>query len=294
MRRLLIGGGRDDPNLEWLRQAAASVGVDCESVLVAPEAPPAFAWTVGETHFLLDGRRSACDAAFLRYDVFSGVVANSASGTANAAAWHATLSAYCEAVGAKMFNSAIDMVTASKPAMLVKAAVHGLAIPPTLISNARPAIEALGAPEGHIAKPVAGGSYVMTLSEALVGIRWVNDCSAGPAMVQPMLSYPERRIYRVGEEFFAFDIGARTTDSRLDAEGTIAPVDLKSLPVGIVDKLHSLTEELRCDFCAVDMKTDPVSGELVFLELNNGPMFMGYDRTCGGEMARSMVRYLAA
>ena len=110
--------------------------------------------------------------------------------------------------------------------------------------------------------------------------------------MQPRLVYPERRVYRIGTRYFAFDIGSRTTDSRLDGNSVITPVD--DVDDATMDGIARLTDRIRCDFCAVDLKTDPQTGGLVFLELNNSPMFVGYDRTCDGAMAGAMARYLAA
>ena len=162
---------------------------------------------------------------------------------------------------------------------------------PTLVTNDQTQLGGLTA-DGHIAKPVAGGSYVMELSEALDQAIWINGASPAPAMVQPRLTYPERRVYRVGARYFAFDIGSRTTDSRLDRGCVITPVE--DIPEPTMAGIALLTDRIRCDFCAVDLKSDPQSGGLVFLELNNRPLFVGDDQTCGGGRAEAMARYLAA
>ena len=104
-----------------------------------------------------------------------------------------------------------------------------------------------------------------------------------------MLDYPERRIYRAGQQLFAFDIGA-STPTRVSIAAFASPPS-RSLTDGIVDGIPP-DDAVRCDFCAIDMKTDPATGGLVFLELNNGPMFMGYDGPTGGAMAEAMARYL--
>jgi hypothetical protein len=266
--------------------------VEVTSLLIDPANPPAFEWSLDSGRVSVGEMTIDCSAAFLRYDVFSGLSDGKQEAAADASAWYAALSAVCAAAGMFTLNRDIDPVTSSKPAMLVLAKRMGLGTPRTVVTNSRDMLAGLD-PERHIAKPVAGGSYVMSLLQAVAKAGWrEGGTSSSPALVQPMLSYPERRIYRVGNEMFAFDIGSSTLDSRLDSHCVITPVPLSDLPAAMLGNIGSLTDSLRCDFCAIDMKTDPESGELLFLELNNGPMFMGYDRTMGGTMAEAMVRYL--
>lgn len=291
MRRLLVAGGRGDPNLGWLHAAAERLGIATTVLLCDPVAPPAFSWAPLSGALRIDGTEVACDAAFIRYDVFSGVAAGDAEAANVAGAWYAALSGYCAAAGLFTLNRDIDVVSSNKPAMLYLAHLAGLAVSPTLVTNVSSDLPGPGSEE-HIAKPVAGGSYVIDAAQAAESAKWINGAAAMPAVVQPRLSYPARRIYRVGGSYFAFDIGASTLDSRLDPSCRISPVILDDLPVETLDGIVRLTDRVRCDFCAIDMKTDPNSGQLVFLELNNGPMFMGYDRTSNGAMAEAMARYL--
>jgi hypothetical protein len=292
--RLLIAGGKLDANLDWLASAAQRLGVACELVLVDADELPVFSWPLGEGAPTVGGRRIEATAAFVRYDVFSTIATRSQGASASAQAWFATFTSWCAIAGLFSFNQRVDFATGSKLAMLAQAARFGIPVPRTVVTNSADAVHGLGDPMSYIAKPVAGGSYVMGLDEALQSTQFERDLSPSPAIVQPRLAYPERRIYRIGNECFAFDIRAATIDSRLDAQGGIAPFPIDQLPRTVVEGLSRLTDELRCDFCAIDMKTDPATGELVFLELNNGPMFMGYDQTCGGAMAEAMVRYLVA
>lgn len=291
MSGLLIAGGKGDPNLGWLHAAAERQGISTIAVLVDPAAPPEFKWAPVAGNAVVDGVELDCGSAFLRYDVFSGLADGEPQAAIAASAWYATFAGFCIAAGMFTFNRDIDMVSASKPAMLVLAAAEGLAVPPTLISNSQVALGEL-APEDHIAKPVAGGSYVMELGPALTQTSWAVGASPAPAIVQSRLAYPERRVYRIGKSYFAFDIGSRTTDSRLDGNCVITPVD--DVDGATMEGIARLTDRIHCDFCAIDLKTDPQTGGLAFLELNNSPMFVGYDRTCDGAMAEAMARYLAA
>ena len=54
----------------------------------------------------------------------------------------------------------------------------------------------------------------------------------------------------------------------------------------------ALMRDLRMDFGAADFKTDPDTGELVFLELNTSPMFARFNQVSEGRLAADMVRQL--
>jgi len=286
---LLVAGGAGDPNLGWLVAAASGLGVDCRSVAVDPDQPPALAWRMGGS-FSVDGTPIDATALFCRYDVFSSL--GDATLTGTAAAWFASLIGYGLSRRLGMLNARLDPVTGSKTAMLALAETHGLAVPETLVCNSLAVLPT--DPENWIAKPVGGGSYAMSLSEALAGSDIRDGRLAAPAIVQPRLVYPERRVYRVGDRLFVFDIAAETLDSRLDPGCTVQPLREDALPPALMQSLLNLTDAVAADFCAIYLKTDPRSGELVFLELNNSPMFVGYDRTTGGRMAEAMVNALLA
>ncbi|RYE76814.1 MAG: hypothetical protein EOP19_23870 [Hyphomicrobiales bacterium] len=285
---LLIAGGVADANLAGLAEAAAAEGVPHRLVAVDPDRPPGITWQLGGA-LEFDGEPLQPSAMFCRYDVFSTLQRPDPAVGAAMSAWYATFTGYALVTGLRMLNAGIDPVTASKPAMLALAMAHGLPIPATTITNS---VEQLDDAANRIAKPVAGGSYAMRLADALDGSPARYGVLAAPAIVQPLLAYPERRVYRVGRRLFAFDILAATLDARLDAAGEVRAIAIDQVPQPVIDGILALTDRVRCDFCAIDFKTDPRTGDLVFLELNNGPMFVGYDRAAGGEMAREMVRVL--
>ncbi|MEO6015480.1 MAG: hypothetical protein ABIQ30_18080 [Devosia sp.] len=294
MGSLLVAGGARDPNLGWLAETARRLGVDCRALLIDDAHLARFAWTIGEAA-TLDGIALDCSAAFIRHDVFLGGTANRTPEAARvASSWYAAVTGFCVASDMFLFNRDISLRTGNKLAMLRLAAESGLSVPRTLVTNSLAEVSAFGEAGPTIAKPVMGGSHAMELGEAVAMAVWEADTAPSPAIIQPKLDYPERRIYRIGSQFFAFDIAAKTLDSRLDRSLGLAAIPLAILGDSVVDGLKRLTDTVRCDFCAIDMKTDPATGSLVFLELNNSPMFMGYDRPTGGAMAEAMVHYLMA
>jgi hypothetical protein len=48
------------------------------------------------------------------------------------------------------------------------------------------------------------------------------------------------------------------------------------------------------DFGAADFKTDPETGQLVFLELNTSPMFARFDQVSGGQVCAAIIHELTA
>ena len=124
---------------------------------------------------------------------------------------------------------------------------------------------------------------------------WRNGLSAQPAIVQRRLEYPEYRVYLIGKSFVSLEVVSTDLDYR------IAPhYRLSYLPdgidhpgaAGIYRGLRLLAAEMGIDFGAADLKTDPATGEIIFLELNSMPMFAAYDRASGGVLCRTILTEL--
>lgn len=297
MKKLLIAGGGQDVNLRWIKSAADALDVPCEMILVNPDPEPELVWDLNSNLPLINGRMLDCDSAFLRYDVFSGLYSKSEFASENAMGWHTVFASYCEIEKLFMFSLRLQSSSCGKLVMLKLAQNHGLNIPKTNVTNSKDYLDGLGQPANFITKPAAGGSYCISLDDALEQTQWEEgadkkEVGACPAFVQEKLRYPEFRVHRIGEKYFAYNINSETLDSRIDRDGSIIYLDIKTFPQDVLDKIKNLTTDIGCDFCAIDIKTDPDIKELVFLELNNGPMFMGYDKTSGGQMATEMVKYL--
>jgi D-alanine-D-alanine ligase-like ATP-grasp enzyme len=58
--------------------------------------------------------------------------------------------------------------------------------------------------------------------------------------------------------------------------------------------LRKLMTRLGLDFGAADFKTDPDTGELIFLELNTSPMFAKFDLVSGGQLTAAIIQELTA
>jgi glutathione synthase/RimK-type ligase-like ATP-grasp enzyme len=286
---LLIAGGLHDPNLQALADAASAQGVPWLDWRVPPGASPRFHWdlsTAPGTPPWPPGQ--APRGAFIRQDVFLPLSDPRPEVSQRALGWfHAVQGCLLAHPGIRSFNADIAAVAYNKPAALLRARAAGLRIPPTWVSNDTAMLRGrLGQPT--IAKPVAGGGLCQTLDEALQGIEVAY--SAMPALIQPRLVAPELRVFVVGEDCFAFEVSSPSLDYRAqqDAEVTQVPVPPENAA------LRALMRDFRMDFGAADFKTNPDTGELVFLELNTSPMFARFDLASGGLLTASMVRQLVA
>lgn len=287
---LVIAGGQDDPNITGLCRAAVEGGFPHQALLVGPDAHPRLHWDLENNELQLAGTSLNPTAILLRYDVFASMRDPRQEVSRRASSWFTTLSGYAQSHRqTRMFNKHASPIMGNKPAMLVRAREAGLAIPRTRISNDVDHILACQPAETHIAKPVDGGGYCLALPDALRAFPHHDGAAASPAIVQERLVPPELRIYRIGSEFLAYDMDSPDLDYRVRQSATVRPVEV---PAEIATKQAALMDELEMDFGAADYKTDPTTGELVFLELNSSPMFAHFDQVSEGALCRAMLSHM--
>ncbi|MDQ3799517.1 MAG: hypothetical protein M3384_08710 [Acidobacteriota bacterium] len=291
--RLLIAGGDEDPNLKTLTAAAQRAGQTVCPLLVGLTSHPSIVWEMNSDRFLMDGRALECDAAFIRYDVFTALKhGRRAAANFRALTWHTTLNGWLAAhSGIRMFNRRNLRYTTNKPLVLHLAQSFGLKIPDTVITNDFSYLAQFEKNRRLVAKPVNGGGYCRSFEEVSRQTELKNETTAAaPAIVQNRLIAPEIRIYAVGGNFFAFRIESEELDYRTAAKCRIEYIEDFS------DKLTGgfakLLDALGLDFAAADFKTCAETGELVFLEVNTSPMFAAFDSSSKGALSDSMVKFL--
>lgn len=288
---LLLAGGYEDPNLTALAKAAQRENLAFLDLRLPAGESPAFCWNPEEGAPRLAGKKIHASGAFIRHDVFGGMKDPRPEVGTRAAGWYQTLLGWLlSEPDIRMLNRQIGQAAINKPAALALARSAGLRTPPTWITNegARLAGNGVGA---MIAKPVLGGDYCYPLAEALEKTSLRDGLAAMPAIVQKRLAPPEVRIYVIGESAWAFDVRSRSLDYRVhqDAELSLLP----EVPHEVYN-LRMLMSRLGLDFGAADFKTDPDTGQLVFLELNTSPMFARFDQVSGGEICAAILRELTA
>lgn len=112
---------------------------------------------------------------------------------------------------------------------------------------------------------------------------------AAPAIVQQRLVPPEVRIYVVGDRYFAFNVISPELDYRATQNCRVESIPV---PSELTEGFGALLALLGLDFAAADFKTCPETGQLLFLEVNTGPMFAVFDRATNGELCHTMVHML--
>ncbi len=267
--RLLIAGGKSDPSIGAIHDAARRLGVETmdlwtDTAVITFDPLTMKLWQ--DAHEV-----TGIAAAFLRADVFG---AGRMSVTAVLRGWLACHPAIKRLNPLKFGRSA----SVNKLSALAAAHRHGLAIPLTMAGNDPRGLAAFAAQAPAIRKPVEGGDYCRPLvAEALTG--------ATAIIAQERLVGPEMRIYRVGGQLFGFRIHSDALDYRTDLTALVSPAPV---PEGLSAGLFALTNEMGLDFCASDFKTCPRSGIWVYLETNAAPMIAAF----GPELAEAIVTHL--
>lgn len=286
-RSLLIVGGDADPNISALLAAAERSGVSYQKLLVGKSSHPSLTWDIGNGKLLLDDEPFECSAAFVRPDVFTALNDGHASSQYRATAWHTAVMGWVAAhPEVFIFNRRnLNQVT-NKPLVLKLAQDCGLAVPQTLITNDR---ERLASLQSGVVKPINGGGYCEPLADALERTPVKDGRTAAPAIVQQRLVPPEVRVYAIGDRYFAFNVISPELDYRSTQNCRVEPTEV---PIELVEGFGALLAMLGLDFAAADFKTCADTGRLLFLEVNNGPMFAAFDRAANGELCRTMVHAL--
>jgi hypothetical protein len=301
---LLLAGGHFDPNLTVLADAAKRANVGTLDLRLPADESPAFCWKLEEGAPQFQGQQIntgqiIATGAFIRHDVFGGMQDPRPEVSTRASAWYQTLMGWLLSdPRIRLFNRQISPAAMNKPVALVFAREAGLRIPETWITNEVSKIGGNGVqhnpPEDDplsklIAKPVLGGDYCYSLPEALAKTDLRNGLAAVPAIVQKRLIAPEIRIYVIGESAFAFEVRSGSLDYRVNQDAEL--ILLPEVPPELA-MLRKLMLRLGMDFGAADFKTDPETGQLVFLELNTSPMFARFDQVSGGQVCAAIIHEL--
>jgi glutathione synthase/RimK-type ligase-like ATP-grasp enzyme len=287
---ILVAGGTRDPSTEALLRALGRRAVPTRSILVGPDRAPAISWEVGRPELTFDGETVRPSAAFVRHDVFAHLEDGRAQTAQRAMAWHAAVAGWVMAnESVRAFNRHAS--AANKPHALVIAERCGLRVPRTLVTNLDAHAREFLGDTAKVAKPVAGGGLCTKLDDALSVAGARSGVAAAPALVQEELVAPELRIYVVGSRLFAFDVASPELDYRRSQS---ARLSVAMVPDDVAAPLLALSRELGLNFAAADFKARPASGELVFLEINTGPMFAAFDAVAASALTDAMVDFLNA
>lgn len=271
---LLIVGGSKDFNLQRLADAAEWRKVPHRVIYTDADPAPAVNWRPSSAEITINGETFSATGTslFIRYDVFSD------DPTTKRTAFYEALRGWAESypeVG--MLNRGNENLEMSKPRALVLAKECGFSTPETWITSQ---FNQFADKDNYIAKPVGGGDYTRRLSDM------PEDLGDRPWIVQEKLQYPELRLFRAGKHYLAFEIASEVLDYRTTDKFSMKEV---TPPAALVAAMEKLTGKLGLDYAAADLKTNPRTGALEFLEINSMPMFTGYDNAAKGRLSDAIL-----
>jgi hypothetical protein len=291
-RLVLIAGGEADPHLLSLSRRAMEREIPVLEFLTGADRTPSITWDMQADTLLLDGQEARPGAGFLRYDVFHTLADKRPAVEFRAQAWHTALHGWMLAHDdVRMLNRNFGGLT-NKPHVLTVAAACGLQVPRTIITNDLAMLDAMPGAEEMIAKPVPGGGFTQGVGELLRTTPRREGRSAAPAFVQQRLVAPEVRIYGVGGRFIPYRVVSDLLDYRADEDALVEPLPVEEIDAGVLAGLARLMDRLRLEYGAADFKTDADTGGLVFMEINSGPMFAGFDRVSNNAVSNAILDYL--
>lgn len=285
---LVIAGGDGDPQLMRFLKRALTRDISVRALLHGDSGAPELIWDLGSGDLRDEHGPITADAAFVRQDVFRYLRSGKDADRSTAGAWKRTLDGWLwSRPDIQIFNRGFALRDAvNKPLALIWAKEAGLSIPKTIVHASKPLAEKMAADAGsHIYKPVGGGAHARpVIAGELEKLRTRH--LPHPYIFQACLVPPELRLFRVGHRFFAFNVEASTLDYRDDKSARV--VETKP-PAHLLGGMKTLTDRLGLTYAAADFKTDPESGELLFLEVNSNPMFAAFDQAAEGRLIDGML-----
>ena len=288
---LLIAGGEADPQLRRMIERAEARDLPLQTILHTEGGGLRLEWDVGSGTLIADGRVISPTGAFIRQDVFRFLHTKKQIDRDDARSWKVMLDGWLWShPEIRLFNRGFAMKDAvNKPLALVWAREAGLLVPDTVLHSSVAVAEAALARGPVVYKPVGGGDMCRELdTEALDRVS--EPHLPRPYIFQEKLVAPEIRVFRVGDQFFAFRIDADALDYRtVGGDAVVTEVDP---PPHLLDGLRTLTDRFGLTYTAADFKTRGDTGALVFLETNSNPMFAAFDVASEGRLVDGMLDYL--
>ncbi len=290
--RLLIIGGDADPNIVRMVVRCNELGIPFRTLLMGQAGTPNVTINVRENAFIAQGEQIFPQAVFIRPNVYEYMNNNSQAAYQRAQSWFDLSIGWMLANrGVRFFNRRYyHRNGVNKLETLLVASSLGFFIPETYFTNDLPLINEKAAQNAYVEKPVDGGAHTQLL-KMRDPAAFARGNILTPITVQQKLVFPEIRIFRIGDELFAFRLSSDKIDYRDSQNTTLHPAEV---PEPFRKPFFELTEYLGLEYAAADLKTDEATGQLALLEVNSGPMYMGFDQVCGGALSRAMIQYLTA
>lgn len=289
-KELLLIGGNKDFNITRFAYFLRENNIPSEIIRYQIGNPVDLTLDVNNLELRINGKVSNHHAVFFRYDYFEH-----AENKSKDSLYHDSISIFetlrqyiLMREDIKVFSRSCLNNRTTKLVNLQKAKQVGFTIPKTLVSSnifdLRNFVDNIDA----IQKPIDGGAYTTLCDREK--FKLYKDDFTRPYLVQECLQQPEIRIYSIGEKVFPFKIIYDGIDYRANN-----PADIKVIPTevsdDIIEKYIKLTKMLGLEYTASDFMTGE-NGELMFLEINNAPMFARVDEAVNGQICQAFVDFL--
>lgn len=204
------------------------------------------------------------------------------------------VTAWADATEVRVANRPRAMASnGSKPYQAALIRSHGLAVPPTIVTNDPEAARRFWHEHGRVIYKSASGvrSIVHELTaqraDSLARVRHL------PTQFQRLLEGTNIRAHVVGDEVFACQIESATIDYRY-REGTDgATMTAIDLPAGIAARCVGVARALDLPLAGIDLFRDRDDQWWCF-EVNPSPAYSCFEEPTGLPIAAALARWLAA
>jgi len=194
-----------------------------------------------------------------------------------------------EAMGIPIYNPESTSWRMPKPVQLALLEQAGLPVPETLWTNDPSAVRRFAAGRRVAYKPVDGGAATLELGPGDLTDARLAALEAAPVTFQTLLPGEDIRVYVLDGEIIA---SVRILSHALDFRRNEERVEPFELPPEVASQCLQATRVLGLRWTGMDLKRD-AEGTLRFLELNDSPMFLGFDARAGTDILGHLARGLA-
>ncbi len=194
-----------------------------------------------------------------------------------------------EAMGIPVYNPESTSWRMPKPVQLALLAQAGLPVPETLWTNDSVAVRRFAEGRRVAYKPVDGGAATLELGPGDLSDERLAALEAAPVTFQELLTGEDLRVYVLDGEIIA---SVRIHSRAVDFRGHEERLESITLPDEVARQCLRATRVLGLRWTGMDLKRD-AQGTWRFLELNESPMFLGFDARAGTDILGHLARGLA-
>jgi glutathione synthase/RimK-type ligase-like ATP-grasp enzyme len=182
---------------------------------------------------------------------------------------------------------------ASKPYQAQLIARCGFAVPATLVTNSRVALDEFNSCHKRLIYKSVSAQRSIVQELAGRDRDRLRHLHALPTQFQARVPGVDIRVHVVGSTVFATRIETGAVDYRYARrDGHEATLSAMDLPTDVAERCVRLARSLQLPFCGIDLRQTP-DGELCCFEVNPSPAYSYYEETTGQPISETLVKWLA-